>query len=121
MFVHSQYANCYYTDTLCCYRNRFAFMTLIIFKITNKISTNFPGSIKENEMDCFIPFPKSILEKLQEPQRSERVKNSAILTPKLYAISCLPTPTTDSKLILYRFLILIFFHAVIRIIYCIVC
>ena len=60
-------------------------MTLIIFKITNKISTNFPCSIKENEMDHFIPFSKSILEKLQEPQRSERVKNSATLTPKLYA------------------------------------
>ena len=36
-------------------------------------------------MDHFIPFSKSILEKLQEPQRSERVKNSATLTPKLYA------------------------------------
>lgn len=68
-------------------------MTLIIiFKITNKISTNFPGSIKENEMNWFIPFAKSILEKLQEPQRSERVKNSAILTPKLYAFPASQPP-----------------------------
>lgn len=121
MFVHSQYANCYYMDPLCYYRNRFAFMTLIIiFKITNKISTNFPGSIKENEMNWFIPFAKSILEKLQEPQRSERVKNSAILTPKLYAFPA-SQPPQDSKLIPYRLLILIFFHSVIRIFYCIVC
>lgn len=72
MSVPSQYANGYYMDTFYCYRDRFVFVTLIIiFKIAKKISTNFLDPIKENQMDCSVPFPKSILEKLQEPQGSE--------------------------------------------------
>lgn len=116
-------ANCYYMDPLCYYRNRFAFMTLIIIfkRVLTKFPLKLPRFYQGEWNELVYPLrqinPREITGTTKE-WKSQELSHSDSQT---LCISCLPTPTTDSKLIPYRLLILIFFHSVIRIFYCIVC